>query len=596
MLGQKPRYLGSHDGILPVTVIENQGVAHSSAMADMFSTAPEVNFSGQGGLLQTVSLRGLSRWRIQTLVEGVPIHTERRAGNAAEFIAPSLVSHAYVLSGAASTQLGSGALGGGIDLQLAATSDTSLGASYGSAQDYRSVQILGGKEAQNSGLYWGANVRHANNGEDSLNQTLFNGFEQSVGWFRHLSETSVVKDALLIVSKANNVGKASSDLPEQRQTVYPDNDHWLAKLDFEWMNARVYAHSASLHTQIVRPEERTNTLHNKALGWGASISEDFLAGQWQFNWQFALDARNRVEATEQEITALGETVFNRTNLLGRQQAWSFNLDTVKRWQSWEFAGGVRLAHMRQNDGAVSQQNIDDTNLSGFVGGKKRWLNDWSSGFYISHGFRVPTLTERFFSGSTPRGVTLGDPTLRPEKARNIQVDIAYSGDTLQFSASAFQQSIDHYIERVALSPTVLKYTSLAGAKIDGISYQANWALSSYLSLTAQGQWLWAQDNNGESVNDVSPNQHDVKFTWQSATQSVWLNMTYREAHRKPGSSELATSKVTYFRAGYQQELSPSLTASIFISNITDKAFPISTDDLSANAQGRDIAINLAYIF
>ena len=106
MLGQKPRYLGSHDGILPITVIEDQGVAYNSAMADMFSTAPEVNFSGQGGLLQTVSIRGLSRWRIQTLVEGVPIHTERRAGNAAEFIAPSLVSNAYVLSGAASTQLG----------------------------------------------------------------------------------------------------------------------------------------------------------------------------------------------------------------------------------------------------------------------------------------------------------------------------------------------------------------------------------------------------------------------------------------------------------------------------------------------------------
>ena len=73
-------------------------------------------------------------------------------------------------------------------------------------------------------------------------------------------------------------------------------------------------------------------------------------------------------------------------------------------------------------------------------------------------------------------------------------------------------------------------------------------------------------------------------------------MTYREAHRKPGSSELATSKVTYFRAGYEQELSPSLTASIFINNITDKAFPISTDDLSANSQGRDIAINLAFVF
>ncbi|MDC0603299.1 TonB-dependent receptor plug domain-containing protein, partial [Aliiglaciecola sp.] len=235
VVGKKPTYLSNHDGILPVTVIDGLGVGHSNTMADMLNAAPEVNYSGQGGLLQTISIRGLSRWRIQTLVEGVPIHSERRAGNAAEFIAPNLVANAYVLSGAASTQLGSGALGGGIDLRLAATSDTSLNVSYGSAQDYRSLQVLGGKEEGNGGVYWGANFRHANHGADSLNQTLFNGFEQSVGWFRYLSDQNI-KDALVIVSKANNVGKASSDLPEQRQTLYPDNDHWLAKLDFEWMN------------------------------------------------------------------------------------------------------------------------------------------------------------------------------------------------------------------------------------------------------------------------------------------------------------------------------------------------------------------------
>lgn len=596
VVGKKPEYLESLDGILPVTLVDTQGLGNTSSLADIFSHAPEVNYNGQGGLLQTISIRGLSRWRIQTLVEGIPIHTERRAGNAAEFIAPGLVGNAYVLSGAASTQLGSGALGGGIDLQLATSSDTRLNASYGLLQDYRNVQVLGGQEWEDNGLYWGASLRHANNGKDGSKQTLLNGFEQSVGWVRHVSESSTVKDALLLVSKANNVGKANADPLDERRTLYPENDHWLAKLNFDWMNARVYAHNAKLDTQIIRENRRTNSIQNKALGWGASIGNEFVLSDWQFNWQLALDARNGVEATEQEESAMKERIFDRVNLTGRQQAWSLTLDSSRYWNTWELAGGVRLEKMRQQSDSGLSQNYDDTNLSGFVGGKKRWSERWTSGFYLSHGYRVPTLTERFFSGSTPRGTTLGDPTLEPEYARNLQADIEYRGDNVSVSFSAFHQSIDHYIERVALTPTLQQYVGLEGATIDGTNYSAYWTLSPSFSLRIQGQWLWGEDNNGQPINDVSPHQHDARFGWQYDSQALWLNVSYRQAHREPGSGERETNTVVHFQAGYERELSSSMTASVFINNITDKRFPVSTDDLAANAQGRDIELNLSYVF
>lgn len=596
VVGKKPEYLNSLDGILPVTLIENQRAIKTNALADMFTEAPEVNFNGQGGLLQTISIRGLSRWRVQTLVEGIPIHTERRAGNAAEFIAPTLVGNAYVLSGAASTQLGSGALGGGIDLQLAATADTTLNSTYGLSQDYRSIQLLGGSESEDSNLYWGTSFRHANDGEDSLNQPLLNGFEQSVGWIRRVSDSSAIKDALFLVSKSNNVGKANADDPDERRTDYPDNDHWLAKLNFDWMNARIYAHSARLDTQIVRPRLRANTLQNKALGWGVSVGDDIALGNWQFNWQLGLDARNNVEAREQEQTAMDEPVFDRINLMGRQQAWFMKVDSTQYWNSWEFAGGVRLEHSRQHGGDSLPQRFSETNLSGFLGGKKRWSERWISGVYISHGFRVPTLTERFFAGSTPRGTTQGDPELEPEQAINLQADIEYRGENTRLNFNVFHQSIDHYIERVALNPTSQQYTSLDGVQIDGVSYSANWYLSSALNLRIQGQWLWGEDENGNPVNDVSPHQHDIKLGWESDSQALWLNVTYRQAHRDPGSSELATDRVIHFRAGYETALSPAMTASIIINNITNKDFPVSTDDLAANTQGRDIEFNLAYVF
>lgn len=596
VVGKKPAYLNNPEGILPVTLIDGLGASATNSLAEILSADPQVNYNGQGGLLQNISIRGLSRWRIQTLVEGIPIHTERRAGNAAEFIAPELVGDAYLLSGAASTQLGSGALGGGIDIQLAATADTAVNATYAFQQQYRSVQILGGRESNDSGLYWGASLRHANQGEDGSNLELYNGFEQTVGWVRHVSEESQIKDALLLLSKADNVGKASSDLPDQRQTIYPDNDHWLAKLDFDWMNARIYAHNSGLDTHIFRPNQRTNNLQNKALGWGASIGDGFSIKDWQLNWQLSLDARNGVETKEQEVSAAAEPIFDRVNLIGRQQAWSFTLDSVRQWNSWEFVGGVRLEHMFQRGDLETPQKNEDTNLSGFIGTKKRWSACWSSGLYLSHGFRVPTLTERFFSGTTPRGTTQGNPALKPEQASNLQADLEYQGQNMTFSLGAFRQSIDHYIERVALTPTLQQYVSLGGVVIEGASYSMRWTLSPSFNLRVQGQWLWGEDNQGEPVNDVSPHQHDARLGWQSDSQALWLNMTYRQAERHPGSGELETNSVIHFQAGYEQELSPSMTASIMINNITDKTYPVSTDDLAPNAQGRDIELSLAYVF
>lgn len=596
VVGKKPEYLQSLDSILPVTLIEARGLQYASSLADIFDTAPEVNFNGQGGLFQTISIRGLSRWRIRTLVEGIPIHTERRAGNAAEFIAPSLVGSAYVLSGAASTQLGSGALGGGVDLQLATTTENELNIGYGLLQDYRSIQLLGGQQGNNNGIYWGASLRHANDGRDGVNQPLFNGFEQSVGWIRHVNNNSFIKEALVIVSTANNVGKANADPVEQRRTIYPDNDHWLAKLNFNWLNAQVYAHNARLNTEITRPGQRTNILHNRALGWGASIGDEFMFSRWQFNWRAALDARSGVEASEQEKSAADKIVFDRINLAGYQHAWSLMLDTRRYLNSWEIAAGLRAEYIRQHSDANISQDATETSFSGFLGGKKRWSAHWSTGLYVSQGYRVPTLTERFFSGSTPRGITLGDPGLKPERALNLQADLAYQGETSNISFSVFHQSIDDYIERLGLTPSLLQYARLDNAIIAGASYTVDWFLSSSTNLRIQGQWLEGEGEQGETINDVSPHQHDARLGWQSDTQTAWLNISYRAAHRNPGSSEIETARTVDFSAGYEKYISPSTKASIVINNITNKNFPTSTDDLAANAQGRDIQLNLTFTF
>ena len=76
------------------------------SIADLVAEAPGVSQNGQGGLFQTYSVRGVSRQRILTLVEGMRIVGERRAGVSASFLDPLLLGSVEVVRGPSSTYWG----------------------------------------------------------------------------------------------------------------------------------------------------------------------------------------------------------------------------------------------------------------------------------------------------------------------------------------------------------------------------------------------------------------------------------------------------------------------------------------------------------
>ena len=54
---------------------------HNRTIGDWLAAEFGISLNGQGGLPQSYSLRGMSRSRIRTEVDGVPIITDRAAGN-----------------------------------------------------------------------------------------------------------------------------------------------------------------------------------------------------------------------------------------------------------------------------------------------------------------------------------------------------------------------------------------------------------------------------------------------------------------------------------------------------------------------------------
>ena len=91
----------------------------SASANELLVQSPSVNINGQGGQIQNINIRGFSRWRVQSLIDGVPITSDRRAGASVSFVAPSLIEQVSVLPGATSTYLGSGAIGGAVNVLFA---------------------------------------------------------------------------------------------------------------------------------------------------------------------------------------------------------------------------------------------------------------------------------------------------------------------------------------------------------------------------------------------------------------------------------------------------------------------------------------------
>ena len=94
----------------------DQQVSLNRTVGDLIERLPGVSLNGQGGLLQSYSVRGFSRWRIRTEIVGIPIITDRRAGNSASFIPPELLSGVTVSRGPSSSLYGSNAMGGIVSL------------------------------------------------------------------------------------------------------------------------------------------------------------------------------------------------------------------------------------------------------------------------------------------------------------------------------------------------------------------------------------------------------------------------------------------------------------------------------------------------
>ena len=261
--------------------------APPATLLDVIGATAGVAENGQGGIFQAYSVRGLSRQRVLTLVHGMRVVGERRAGVSASFIDPLLLDSATVVRGPASIVYGSGALGGVVE--VFPTVWSSGGASAGYVSQGNGTSVAGGWGG--SGWSLAAAAREQGDAEDPTGATIDDGFKQASATVRKTWTTGGVEyDVLAIPTACRDIGKASTDYPT-RIVSYPEENHLMLRFGAQspdgW-RVRAYVHPNDLVTRTERGGVVTSQVENDAFDLGVDA-------QWSFAPEKGPDIRVGVD-------------------------------------------------------------------------------------------------------------------------------------------------------------------------------------------------------------------------------------------------------------------------------------------------------------
>ncbi len=627
---------GASDGFTPVSVASvhlrpEDRAAAPTTLTELVEGAPGVAENGQGGLFQVFAIRGVSRHRVLTLVAGMPITGERRAGVSTSFIDPLLIGSVDVLRGPASTYYGSGALGGvaqvfpgrfdGLRLAVGGRSfgdEHHLHAGWGDAETGWSV----GLARRSAGNDDGADGRERNSHFTQTSAVVQKTWDRDGRSF----------ELLVIPAVGRDIGKPNTDFP-QRTTDYPAENHLLLKLATtgpEGGSFQVFAHPNDLRTEVLQrpqgggggdlqPGESLTEVENQSFDFGFSwqrpwsLNGERTAADPHGSWgvdvfsRRGVDAEERLESladgpaprTAAPRTAAPRTAITSTRTLdGATQDEAAAYGTVRwSWGAATFQAGGRLTVQRQTNGDAGTPDRparDDSAWTGFAGLVRPLGKGYELTANLGTGLRFPNLSERFFTGTTGRGQVIGNPDLEPESSWNVDLGLRWYGSKAFWNVQTFQLRIADYIERVDVEDDTRTFVNLTSGTIRGVEIEGFYQLAERWLLSWSGHLLAGEASDGGPLADVSPDRLQAAVEYDHGDWQGRLELQHRAAKDDPGSGEVALRAADLVSASLSYRITPALALSLRGRNLLDEEYRSSADDKTAIAPGRSVGVGLTW--
>lgn len=570
--------------------------APPSTLQEVIEGVPGVAESGQGGLFQTYSVRGIAGQRVLNLLAGARLVTERRAGVAFSFIDPLLLGTVDVVRGPSSSYYGSGALGGVIQAFPERHEQLRLAGGYSGAGDEH-YQLVGWGSGG-----WSAAVAHREMGDAETpdGERLFSRFEQWSGVLERLWELGdgTAMELVVVPSAARDIGKPNAEFPE-RTTLYPEENHLVASLTARKAGSyrlNVWAHPNELETRVTAggvdgPVEAT--VDNEAADFGANAQWELdLPGQLSGRVGLDYFGRRGVRATEDGFGPGGELVERRTTLDGSEDEAAVYGALRRSFGATTVEAGARFTYLTQDNAGFSAQ--DDTAWAGFVGATRALGGGFELAANVGTGLRFPSLSERFFTGTTGRGDVISNVDLEPERSVSADAGVRYFGERLFLAVYAFRTEIDDYIERISVEPGVRTFVNLTSGTIQGVEMNGFYQATDALRLAWDGQAIEGEDDAGAPLADVPPDRVALQGDWRRGRWALQGRLQHRFEKGEPGPGEQVVPSAEVLSAALSYEIRDGFRLSVTGDNLLDETYLPSADEESVPALQRSIGLGVTW--
>ncbi len=204
---------------------------------------------------------------------------------------------------------------------------------------------------------------------------------------------------------------------------------------------------------------------------------------------------------------------------------------------------------------------------------------WTLRTGYGHGFRSPTLKQiapdyRFAAGLF---IIQSNPALQPETNDAWEVGARYAGNRLEVDAAVFDNQVRNLIDTrfnrmLDKSLQEWVYDNVAEARLRGIELSARWQLNSTFSLSANYQYLDAEDGAGKRLERRPRHTLAAGLAWEQNGWQASLRAEHQAVQQTipPGASQLTDLPAyTLWSAQLRKTLNPRLSIAVGIENVSD---------------------------
>jgi hemoglobin/transferrin/lactoferrin receptor protein len=562
-----------------VSVVDREAIEaeQPQQVGDLLEGLPNVSIGGGArGIAQEVVIRGITDNRILFLLDGAR-QNFNRAHNARSFVDPELLQQVEVLRGPASALWGSGALGGVVALTTKDAADLLAPGQRAGARlktgyqdvnaQWRGSASAYGLVGDSLDLLFDVSYRDADDTQLGDGSTLTNSAYENLSGLGKISFAPGLNHNFSLTAQSFD---EEGQVPSNPQT--PSTPDTLLDRDTQQRNLSLRYDYASGDSALLRPSvlvyRNVNDIAERRLVDGREDETELVtmgADLRNVARLQALGATHQVtggvDIYRDEAQATRDGVPRPSFPDAEQEVLGVYLQSESfLGERWTLVPGLRWDDYSSRSNTDVAPDQDASEVSAKLAVSYRLSDAFTLHALYNEAFRAPGVSELFVSGTHftcgpgCANVFVPNPDLRPEKAHNTELGVAFrerglrqGRDELRARVNVFRNDVDDFIDQIVNFVFVPVpgnpgpggtsfFENVSDARLEGFELELAYDAPRWYARVGYGQTRGEDRDSGEPLSSVPADEATLAagLRWPAQGLSLgWRGRYVAEQDRVP---------------------------------------------------------------